>query len=117
MNKLLLALVVGVLSGVAAAQTGIVNTATIADHGTPAMHAEESAKNVVLSRQTKGLQDAHSRQQAVKDSTKNADHGTQTSHAEEASRNVLASAGQPKVIGTNRVAQDAVLTATKGQTK
>ncbi len=117
MNKLILALIASAISTAAAAQTGTVNPATVADHGTPAMHAEETAKNVSVSKQVKGLTDSKSRQQAVKDTTKIADHGTQASHAEDAAGNVSASKAGAKPIANSKAAQDAVQTATKGQTK
>ncbi len=117
MNKLILALIAGVISTAAAAQTGTVNPATVADHGTPAMHAEETAKSVAASKQVKGLNDPKSRQQAVKNTTKIADHGTPASHAEDAAGNVSASKGGAKPIASSKAAQDAVQTATKGQQK
>ncbi len=117
MNKLTLALIAGVFSAAAAAQTGTMNPKTIADHGTPAMHAAETAKNVNASKQVKGLNDTKSRQQAVKDTTKIADHGTSAGHADDAAKNVIASKNEAKPVGTSKAAQDAVQTATKGQTK
>ncbi len=117
MNKLILAVVAGTFTVVAAAQTGTVSTATVGDHGTPAMHAEETAKNVATSKGVKGLSDAKARQQAVTDVTKVADHGTPPIHAQDAAKNVAASKGQPKTITNNGAAQEAVQQASKGSTK
>lgn len=117
MNKLLFALIAGLFSAAAIGQTGVVDTSKVADHGTPAMHAQEAANNVNTSRSTKGLQDGKARQQAVKDTTKVADHGTPAGHAEEASKNVSASKNGAKALDSKKAAQDAVQTATKGQTK
>jgi hypothetical protein len=117
MNKLILALIAGTFTAAAAAQTGTVSPATVGDHGTPAMHAEETAKNVAASKTVKGLSDTKARQQAVADATKVADHGTPVLHAEDAAKNVTASKRQPKSIGSNSAAQDAVQGASKGSTK
>lgn len=117
MNKLILAMIAGTFTVAAAAQTGIVNTATVGDHGTPTMHAEETAKNVAASKTVKGLADTKARQQAVTDATKVAEHGTPVIHAEDAAKNVAASKGQPKTIANNGAAQEAVQQASKGSTK
>jgi len=117
MNKLILALIAGTFTAAAAAQTGTVSPATVADHGTPAMHAEETATNVAASKKVKGLSDTKARQQAVTDATKVADHGTPVIHAEDAAKNVTASKGLPKTIAGNAAAQDAVQQASKGSTK
>jgi hypothetical protein len=101
----------------AAAQTGIVNPKTVGDHGTPAMHAEETAKNVAASKNVNGLSDTKARQQVVTDTTKSADHGTPVIHAEDAAKNVTASKGQPKTITTSSAAQEAVQQASKGSTR
>jgi hypothetical protein len=94
-----------------------VNTATVADHGTPAMHAAESQKNVDVSKSVKGLTDTKARQQAVKDTTKVADHGTPVSHAADAQQNTNVSKGTAKPITSAKVGQDAVKTAVAGQSK
>ena len=117
MNKLILAVIAGTFTVAAAAQTGTVNTRTVGDHGTPAMHAEETAKNVAASKGVKGLSDTKARQQAVTDATKVADHGTPVIHTEDAAKNVAASKGQPKTIANNGAAQEAVQQASKGSTK
>jgi len=117
MNKLILALIAGTFTVAAAAQTGTISTATVGDHGTPAMHAEETAKNVAASKAVKGLTDTKARQQALTDATKVAEHGTPTLHAEDAAKKVTASKGQPKTIASNEEAQDAVQQASKGSTK
>lgn len=117
MNKLILAVIAGTFTMAAAAQTGTVSTATVGDHGTPAMHAEETAKNVAASKADKGLSDTKARQQAVTDATKAAEHGTPVIHAEDAAKNVAVSKGQPKPIASNGAAQDAVQQASKGSTK
>ena len=70
MNKLMIALIATTFAATAAAQTGTVNTATVGDHGTPAMHAAETQKNVEASKGVKGLPpDAKTKQQAVKEVT------------------------------------------------
>jgi len=117
MNRLLLATIAGTFAVAVNAQTGTVNTATVGDHGTPAMHAEETAKNVAASKTTKGLSDTKSRQQAVADATKVAEHGTPVLHAEDAAKNVNASKAQPKTIVGDKAAQSAVQQAVKGSTK
>lgn len=117
MNKLILAVIAGTFTVAAAAQTGTVDTRTVGDHGTPAMHAEETAKNVAASKGVKGLSDTKAKQQAVTDATKVADHGTPVIHTEEAAKNVTASKGQPKTLANNAAAQDAVRQASKGSTK
>ncbi len=117
MKKIVLLLFASAAAMSASAQTGVVNPRTIADHGTPAMHAEESAKNVAASKASAGLNTSTSRQQAVKDTTKVADHGTQTLHAEEAQKNVATSRAETKAIGSNKAAQEAVVSATKGATR
>lgn len=118
MSQLMIALIAGTFVATAAAQTGTVNTSTIGDHGTPAMHAAETQKNVEASRATKGLPpDAKTKQQVVKDATKVAEHGTPAIHADEAKLNVSASKGTAKPLTTNTAAQAAVKDATKGVTK
>jgi hypothetical protein len=117
MNKLLIALIATAFAGTAAAQTGTVSPATVADHGTPALHAAESAKNTETSKAVKGLPDTKARQQAVKDTTKVADHGTPVIHANELQKNVTASQGTAKQIASDKAGQDALKTATKGATK
>jgi hypothetical protein len=101
----------------AAAQTGTVNPATVGDHGTPAMHAAESKKNVEASKAVKGLPDTKARQQATRDATKGADHGTYLTHAADAQQNVNASKSTAKPIMTNKEGQVAVNDAVKGATK
>jgi hypothetical protein len=117
MNNLFLALIAGTFTVAAAAQTGTVTTATVGDHGTPAMHAEETAKNVAASKTVKGLSDTKARQQAMTDATKGADHGTPVIHADDAAKNVAVSKGQPKRITNNGAAQEAVQQASKGSTR
>jgi hypothetical protein len=117
MNKLLLAVIASTFTVAAAAQTGTVSPATVGDHGTPAMQAEETAKNVAISKTVKGLSDTKARQQAVTDATKVADHGTPAIHTADAAKNVATSKGQPKAIANNNAAQDAVQQASKGATK
>jgi hypothetical protein len=114
MNKLMIALIAGALATSAAAQTGTVNPRTIADHGTPAMHAEETKKNVEASKATKGLPDTKAKQQAVKDATRIADHGTPAIHADEAKQNVAASKAVANPIASDAAGQDAVKTAVNG---
>lgn len=117
MNKLLIAMIATAFAGTAAAQTGIVSPATVADHGTPALHAAESKKNAETSNAVQGLRDTKARQQAVKDTTKIADHGTPVIHAAELQQNVTASKGDAKPIPSDKAGQEAVKTATKGATK
>lgn len=117
MNKLLIALLATAFAGTAAAQTGTVSPATIADHGTPALHAAESKKNVETSSAMTGLRDSKARQQAVKDTTKVADHGTPMIHAAELERNVAASQGAAKTIANDKAGQEALENAAKGATK
>lgn len=117
MSKLIVALIAGAFAAAGAAQTGTVNPGTVADHGTPAMHAQETAKNVAASKQVKGLTDDKSRRQAVKDTTKIADHGTQVLHAEDAAKNLATSRAESKPIAGSKAGQDAIQQATKGATK
>ena len=117
MNKLMITLIAGTFAATAAAQTGTVNPATIADHGTPAMHAAETAKSVEKSKAVKGLSDSKARQLAVKDTTKIADHGTPAMHAADAEKNVAASKATPKPLSSDKAAQQAVTEAVKGSTK
>ncbi len=117
MNRLLLAMIAGTFAVAVNAQTGTVNTATVGDHGTPTMHAEETARNVAASKATKGLPDTKARQQALAEATKVAEHGTPVLHAEEAAKNVSASKAQPKPVVGDKAAQYAVQQATKGSTK
>jgi hypothetical protein len=117
MSKLMMALIASTFAATVAAQTGIVSPATVADHGTPAMHAAESAMNVEASKAVKGLPDSKAKQQAVNEATQAADHGTPVIHAADAQRNVKVSMGTPKPLATDKAAQDAVQNAVKGQTK
>ena len=118
MSKLMIALIAGTFAVTAAAQTGTVDPRTIADHGTPAMHAAETAKNVETSKAApKALPDAKAKQQTRKDATKMVDHGTPVLHAEEAQKNVAASKGQAKPLTSDKAAQEAVKDAVKGATK
>lgn len=117
MSKLMIALIASTFAATAAAQTGTVNPATIADHGTPAMHAAESKKNVDASKLVKGLPDANAKQQALKDATKGADHGTPVIHAANAQQNTVVSKGVAKPITSDKVGQDAVKGAVKGATR
>jgi hypothetical protein len=113
MNKLMIVLIASTFAATAAAQTGTVNTSTVGDHGTPAMHAAESQKNVNVSKLVKGLTDTKARQQAVKDTTKGADHGTPGTHAADAQQNTNVSKGMAKPITSDKAGQDAVKVATK----
>jgi hypothetical protein len=117
MNKLMIALIASTFVATAAAQTGTVSPATVADHGTPATHAAESKKNLEVSKATKGLTDPKARQQATKDATKGADHGTPTSHAANAQQNTAVSKGTAKPLANDKAGQEAVKDATKGSTK
>ena len=118
MSKLMIALIAGTFALTAAAQTGTVDPRTIADHGTPAMHAAETAKNVEASKAAgKALPDTKAKQQAVKDVTKVADHGTPALHAEEARKSAAASKNQAKPLTSDKAAQEAVKAAVKGATK
>jgi len=117
MNKLMIALIASTFVATAAAQTGTLSPATVADHGTPAMHAAESKKNADISKSVTGLTDSKSKQQAVKDATKGADHGTPAIHAAEAAQNTTASNGTVKPITSAKVGQEAVKDAVKGQTR
>jgi hypothetical protein len=117
MNKLMIALVASTFVATAAAQTGTVNPTTVADHGTPAMHAAESKKNADLSKSVTGLADTKAKQQAVKDTTKIADHGTPAIHAAEAQQNTAVSKSTAKPITSETVGQEAVKDAVKGQSK
>lgn len=117
MNKLIIMLIAGAFAGAAAAQTGVVSPASVADHGTPAIHANESALNLAKSKQTQGLATNQDRQRAVADTTKVADHGTQPLHAQDAAKNVAASKAEPVAIAGAKSGQDAVQKATKGATR
>ena len=117
MNKLLIAMIATAFAGTAAAQTGTVSPATVADHGTPALHAAESKKNVDTSNAVKGLADSKARKQAVNDTTKTADHGTPVLHAAELQQNVTASQGVAKPITGDKAGQEALKSASKGATK
>jgi hypothetical protein len=117
MNKLMIALIASTFVATAAAQTGTVNPATIADHGTPAMHAAESKKNTEVSKSVKGLTDTKAKQQAVKDATKGADHGTPAIHAADAARNTTVSKGTAKPLVSDKAAQQATADAVKNQSK
>lgn len=116
MNKLMIALIASTFVATAAAQTGTVDPATVSDHGTPAMHAQESKKNFEASKAV-GIPDTKARQQEVKDATKGSDHGTPAIHAADAQRNTNVSKGKAKPITSNKVGQEAVKDAVKGQTK
>ena len=113
MNNLMIALIASTFVATAAAQTGTVNPATVADHGTPAMHAAESKKNVEVSKSVKGLTDAKSKQQAVKDTTKGADQGTPAIHAAEAARNTTVSRGTAKPLASTRQRSEPRLTPSR----
>jgi hypothetical protein len=117
MNKLMIALIACTFVATAAAQTGTVNTSTVGDHGTPAMHATETQKNVAVSRSVKGITDTKAKQQAVKDTTKVADHGTPAIHTADAQQNTNVSKGTAKPITSTKAGQEAVKDAVKGQTK
>ena len=117
MDKLSIMLLAGAFAATAGAQTGVVSPGTVADHGTLAMHAAESAKNVATSTSTQGLSGSNARQQAVKEATKVADHGTQTVHADEALRNVSASRAQAITVAGSKAGQEAVQQASKGATR
>jgi hypothetical protein len=117
MRTILLATIAGTLAATAAAQTGTVDIASVADHGTPAMHAAETARNVAVSRTIIGLTGTAARQQAVADVTRVADHGTPLQQALDASKAVDMSNGRPAVIATDKAAQDAVQQATRGSTR
>ena len=117
MNKLMIALIASTFVATAAAQTGTVNPATVADHGTPAMHAAESKKNAEVSKTVTGLADSKSKQQAVKDTTKGADHGTPAIHAADAARNTTVSKGTAKPLVSDKAAQQATADAVKNQSK
>jgi hypothetical protein len=117
MSKLMIALIAGTFAATAAAQTGTIDTRTIGEHGTPAMHATESKKNFDASKAVKGLPDTKGKQQAVADATKVADHGTPVIHAADAQRNFNASKGTAKPLGTDKAAQEATKEAVKGVTK
>jgi hypothetical protein len=117
MRRLIIALIAGAFAASAAAQTGNVNPRTIADHGTPAMHAEETKRTVDASKNVKGLPDTQAKQQAVKDTTKIADHGTPLIHAADAQQNVASSKGVAKPITSDKVGQTAVKDAVKGATR
>jgi hypothetical protein len=70
MNRLMIALIASTFAATATAQTGTVNTATVGDHGLPAMHAAETKANVEASKAVTGLPaDAKTRQQITKDVT------------------------------------------------
>lgn len=117
MNRLIFAMIASTFALSAAAQTGTVSPATVADHGTPAMHAAESKKNVDASKSVKGLSDTKAKQQAVQSATRVADHGTQAIHAAELQQNVTSSQGVAKAITSDKAGQEAVKSATKGATK
>jgi hypothetical protein len=117
MNKLMIALIASTFVATATAQTGTVSPATVADHGTPAMHAAESKKNADVSKSVKGLTDTKARQQAVQDTTKVADHGTPAIHAAEAQQNVVASNRVAKPLASDKAAQKATADAVRNQTK
>jgi hypothetical protein len=70
MDKLIITLVASAFAAAAAARTGVVSPSSVADHGTPAMHAAESAQNLAKSKATQGLPGNATRRVAVNDSTK-----------------------------------------------
>jgi hypothetical protein len=117
MNKLMIVLIASTFAATAAAQTGTVNTSTVGDHGTPAMHAAETQKNVEASKAVKSLPDTKARQLALKDATKGADHGTPVIHAADAQQNTNLSKGTAKPITSDKAGQEAVKDAVKGQTR
>ncbi len=120
MNKLMIALIASTFAATAAAQTGTVNTATVGDHGTPAMHAAETKKNVEASKAVTGLPaDAMTKQQVAKDATTagtdNAVSGAVAS-AKGAAR-AKTEAGTPKVLATKADKEKAVAATTAEATK
>lgn len=102
-------------AGTAATQTGTVSPATVADHGTPALHAAESEKNVKTSNAMTTIPNTKARQLAVKDTAMVADHGTTVIDAVNLQQNVTASKGDAKP--NDKAGQGAVKTATKGASK
>ena len=117
MNKLIIMLVAGAFAGASAAQTGVVSPKSVADHGTPALHAGESAQNLAKSKSTQGLPSNAARQNAVADTTKVADQGTQALRAQDAAKGIAASNSQPVAITTAKSGQEAVRDASKGATR
>ncbi len=117
MSKLMIALIAGTFAVGAAAQTGIVNTSTVGDHGTQAMHAAETAKNVAISLRFAGLSNTAAKQQAVNEAVAVADHGTPVLHAAEARSNVLASKRDAPPFASEEAAREAERLAVAGQTK
>jgi hypothetical protein len=117
MNKLTIALILGTSATFAIAQTGTVNTATVGDHGTQAMHAAETARAVAASKSEKGLADTGTKRQTVNDATRIADHGTPVIRAADAERNVAASKTAPKPLPSDKAAQEAAAQAVKGEKK
>lgn len=117
MSKLMIALIAGTFAAGVAAETGPFSPTKDGDHGTPLMHAAETAKNVQASKSVSGLASDGERQQAAADATKAADQGTPVLRAQEASRNVSASASHRKVVANAKAGQEAVKDASKGSTK
>jgi hypothetical protein len=108
MHKLVIALVAGAFASLAAAQTATVNPRTIADHGTPAYHAQVTAQNVLAGMASAGLVGNESKIAAVKEATRVADHGTPVLHADEAYGNYQRSRGTRSPVGSDVAGQEIV---------
>lgn len=119
MNKLMIALIASTFAATAAAQTGVVSPAAVGDHGTQAMHAEETKKNVEASKAVKGLpRDAKTKQQVAKDVTTG---GASSSAGVAASAKGAAAAkagvATPKALPTKEDKQKAVTATTAKEAK
>lgn len=115
MNKLMIALIASTFAATAAAQTGIVSPATVGDHGTPAMHAAETAKNVEASKAASGLPaDAKTRQQVAKDVTTGGSSSSAGAVASaKGAATAKARAATPAALPTTKEKQVAVNATTK----
>lgn len=108
MHKLALALIAGGFASLAVAQTATVDPRTIADHGTPAYHAQVTASNVLAGSASAGLAGTEAKVAAVKETTRVADHGTPVIHADEAYGNYRRSRSTPSPIASDAAGQEIV---------
>ena len=113
MNKLILAVVGSALATTAAAQTGTINAATAADHGTSAYHAEVTKQQVEAGKSVDGLSGNKAKQDALKESTAQADQGTFLTRSADAQRNVSASKGAAKPLASDKARHEALKEASK----
>jgi hypothetical protein len=94
-----------------------VSPATDGDHGTPAIHAAESKKNVEASKTVKGFRTPKRSSKPRTMQPRVRLHGTPVIHAAEAQWNVNASKGTAKPLASDKAAQEAVAKAVNGAKK